>query len=359
MTSIAIVNASGPYDGITNGLASLVSAVKSLGYDATYYQCIDSADDWTEPRDAVPIHGLPLRACGVGMGVNRLFIFPRQIKKTPEEICFLSDPTLVSACVPSRPSVVKVHDMRPFTPFADRLSTRLMFRFAIPRLNRASRVIVTTRYMREVVVAHGVDIDRIRIVPDTTDIGGSRKHLDLSLERIRSTGMLRVLCVSTDRPFKNVHFFIQLAQAFQACDKGGSFQFTLVSRLGQRNESEVRKLHLPNLRVVSGLTSMAPIYAENDVLVSPSSYEGFGRPLIEAMSCGLPVVSLNRPEVPEVLGGSGIVLPDLELESWVSTLRSLLGLDVYRELASHGYDRSRQFGFDQFVKALATAIAGL
>ena len=56
-----------------------------------------------------------------------------------------------------------------------------------------------------------------------------------------------------------------------------------------------------------------------DAVVFPSEYEGFGAPVVEAMTLGTPVVCSNKTSLPEVVGDAGIVLP-LEIQAWKGAL---------------------------------------
>jgi phosphatidyl-myo-inositol dimannoside synthase len=83
-----------------------------------------------------------------------------------------------------------------------------------------------------------------------------------------------------------------------------------------------------------------------DVLCAPSRTtagwrEQFGRMLIEAFACGVPVVASNSGEIPFVVGQAGLVLPEADAGAWEQALRDLLGNPRRREeLAGMGRSRA-------------------
>ena len=82
------------------------------------------------------------------------------------------------------------------------------------------------------------------------------------------------------------------------------------------------------------------------VFVYPSWYEGFGIPLVEAMSCGAPVIASTRGSIPEVLGGAGLLF-DVERPADLSRhLESVLGSESLRtELRARSISRARAFSW--------------
>lgn len=145
--------------------------------------------------------------------------------------------------------------------------------------------------------------------------------------------------------------------------------------------SEVRRRH-PNasLTVVGAegpghpgvvyLTGVADdqlvrLYRRSWVYASPSTYEGFGLPYLEAMACGTPVVATRNPGSSEVLGDGafGIMPSDGE---FAATVSALLGNERRRaELSAAGVKRASEFslnrmldGYEQVLFDLAEVHAG-
>jgi alpha-1,3-rhamnosyl/mannosyltransferase len=89
-----------------------------------------------------------------------------------------------------------------------------------------------------------------------------------------------------------------------------------------------------------------------EALVFPSLYEGFGAPLVEAMTIGTPVVCSDQAAIPEVVGDAGVVLPLAEA-AWAGALddvRSRRGA-----LVAAGRVRARSFSIAGSAEDLAAA----
>ncbi len=98
------------------------------------------------------------------------------------------------------------------------------------------------------------------------------------------------------------------------------------------------------------------LYRNAALYVFPSLYEGFGFPLLEAMSCGIPVACSNRSSLPEI-GGTAVITFDPEApESIRNAMQSVLTDPVLRnDLISKGYTRKEEFTWQKHVDNLIAA----
>lgn len=357
--TIALVNASARTDGISYDARGFHQALKELGYGVTWYQCVDRGQDSPRAEQDRIVSGLGLPSVTIDMGINRLWVFPRRLQHVPQDIVFLMDPTLVNVARFHPRTVVRVHDLKPLTPYGDRAASTWMFRYAMPRLREIRRLLVPCAATATELVEHGLSPDQIRVVPETHSLGFHPSHVETSLERIRSTGSLRVLYVATDRPPKNLGFMIHLAQAAAQSPGRHRLEFTLLSRLRPETTSWVSKLNLPNLTTLSYARSVADVYEANDVLLFPSLHEGFGRPVIEAMAFGLPVVASDIPQLREVVGNSAPLFDPGVPEVWMERLQQLAEPPVYEAAARRSLARGEDFSPARFRVAVGHAFEGL
>lgn len=92
---------------------------------------------------------------------------------------------------------------------------------------------------------------------------------------------------------------------------------------------------------------MPSLYSDALCFVYMSRYEGFGLPPLEAMTCGVPVISSNTSSLPEVVGDAGINLDPDDTVGLVQAMRDLTANDALRaELIQKGLARARIFSWD-------------
>lgn len=88
------------------------------------------------------------------------------------------------------------------------------------------------------------------------------------------------------------------------------------------------------------------LYRDAALLVLPSFDEGFGLPVVEAMSLGVPVVAANRGALPEVLGDAGLLVDPADAEAMAAAMaRVLTDAATAATLAARGRDRARLFSW--------------
>src|ERR1700681_3313865 len=121
---------------------------------------------------------------------------------------------------------------------------------------------------------------------------------------------------SSDVPMKGL---VPLLEALAKLRTERAVELVVIGRPqeGGRVARTIERLGLaPAVRCVSGISDdeLACLYAEAEVAVVPSLYEGFSLPAIEAMACGVPLVATTGGALPEVAGADGetalLVTPD-------------------------------------------------
>ena len=97
---------------------------------------------------------------------------------------------------------------------------------------------------------------------------------------------------------------------------------------------------------------LAHLYTGAGVLVTPSHYEGFGLPALEAMHCGCPVIVSNRGSLPEVVGEAGLLLDPDDEAAWAYHMTQVLLLSELREkMVVNGRVQAKKFSWQKTAVA--------
>lgn len=106
---------------------------------------------------------------------------------------------------------------------------------------------------------------------------------------------------------------------------------------------------------------LARLYSGALALVFPSSYEGFGLPLLEAMACGCPVVTTREASLPEVAGESALYMKaPREVDDLAGILRDIAANEGLREeLSEKGLRRAGRFSWKKTAETTFQAFEGV
>lgn len=258
--------------------------------------------------------------------------------------------------------VVTIYDMTWFShgQTHERIKT-LYFRTLIPRaLRQAERIIAISESARA---------DIVRLFPDTQDrivttLGGVASCFTDPIPPAATQAVLDrhgidgpfVLSVGTIQPRKNLG---RLLEAFALARRDGALPHRLVvcGESGWDNHDVFRRAREPDLDgqvVFTGFVSdadLAHLYRACDLFAYPSLYEGFGLPVVEAMSVGAPVLTSDNSSLSEVAGDAALLCDPLSVEDIAAKLRYLLGDHAERqELVRKGHLRAMLYTWNETAR---------
>ncbi len=117
---------------------------------------------------------------------------------------------------------------------------------------------------------------------------------------------------------------------------------------------EINDTNLINHITLTGYvinTDLPAIYSQCDVFLYPSLRESFGIPMLEAMSCNVPVIASNTSSMPEVSGEAAHIINLFNPEEITQGLIYILNNETYRNSLCHkGLERSKQFSWYNMAK---------
>ncbi|MEM7331578.1 MAG: glycosyltransferase family 1 protein [Chloroflexota bacterium] len=156
-----------------------------------------------------------------------------------------------------------------------------------------------------------------------------------------------LLSVGTIQPRKNFQFLIR---AFKPI--ADRFPHNLIFSGGKgwmydEMLAEVEKQNLrERVRFIGFVddVDLPALYSGASLFVFPSLYEGFGLPLLEAMACGVPVLSSDASSLPEVGQNTAVYCSPHDLNGWTENMNDLLGdQDRLQHLSQKGKAHVAQF----------------
>jgi glycosyltransferase involved in cell wall biosynthesis len=201
----------------------------------------------------------------------------------------------------------------------------------------------------------GVDPDKVRVVWEAVD----DCFVPTSAEQVRTVrerhGLERdyILFSSSLWPYKNAETLIR-AFAKLVVDRRLDYDLLLVGRADDAAHKEklqqlAREAMVGDRVRFMGFfpnREMPPLYAGARVFVYPSLSETFGKPLVEAMRCGVPIVASNAGSIPEVLDGAGLLVDPLDVDQMADAVHRAATSELLRaELIARGYQRGEQFSW--------------
>jgi glycosyltransferase involved in cell wall biosynthesis len=284
------------------------------------------------------------------------------------DIYHLAQQGLASLLLLRRPRgkvVVTVHDIFPHI-----LGRDPWFRLSVLGLKRADHLIAISHFTKRTlvdhlgippetisVVYHGIDHERFRPLPSVRAVRESYQLPE---------GRRYLIYVGSEDPRKDLVTLVralaqvrrelpevELIKAGRAhSDEGRQRLVELAAELGVLDAihflEDVQEEHLPQL------------YNLAEVYVTPSPYEGFGFPLLEAMACGTPVVYADAGSLPEIAGSAGMAVTPTDADGLAVGLLALLRhRDKQLELRAAGRERAATFTWTASTQSLLAAYAKL
>jgi glycosyltransferase involved in cell wall biosynthesis len=238
--------------------------------------------------------------------------------------------------------------------------TRAYLRVLVPRaLRQAAAILVpsetTRRDLLEAYPQPGLD-GRLRVVHEGVVPLPAGGELPAGLE----PGF--ILAVGSVEPRKN---YRRLAAAYsrlrEACP--GAPKLVLAGRVDLDRDGTVAELRRQQGVELLGHVSdhtLGALYRGAALLAFPSLYEGFGLPLLEAMSVGLPALVSSRGSLPEVAAGAALEVDPDDTEAIAAGLERLLSdSELRRRLALAGPERAATFSWERSARAAVDAIREL
>ena len=170
-------------------------------------------------------------------------------------------------------------------------------------------------------------------------------------EKLRIEGDY-LLCVGTREPRKNLD---KVVMAFSEIARNyPSLNLVIAGKYGWGNDSSKFKVQSSKLesRVkILGYVEkedLPALYSGAQAFIYPSLYEGFGLPILEAMSCGCPVITSNIGSMKEISGEAALLIDPLSVDNIAGVISKLCrNQKLKKEMVLKGSKRAGEFSWDK------------
>ncbi|MGE5140147.1 MAG: glycosyltransferase family 4 protein [Rudaea sp.] len=325
---------------------NLVGALRAFAHGVDILELGDgaSADQRTDARILREQFVLPRLARRSGADLLHLTGFAGPFRAPCPVILNAHD--LIGALFPENfPPASRLYWGR-YLPFSLRFATRLI---VLSEQTRRDVIrIAGVPAERIAVIAPGRD-ERFRPIADRARLEETRRRLGLPAEFI--------LFVSTLEPRKGIDTLIG---AFSQIASQTGHDLVLAGRKGWYAEqfaAQVRRLGLEkrvHFAEYVAAEDLPRIYNMASVFVLPSRYEGFGLPVLEALSCGTPVICSNASSLPEVVGTAGILVPPGDISGFAEAILGVLNdAEQSAGLRTRGLSRASEFSWSRAAEQTA------
>jgi len=271
---------------------------------------------------------------------NNLKIFPIENMLGKIDVFHSSDWTQPKT---SAFKVTTIHDLVPVK--FPRLVHPRIYKVHKRRLEIAKsevdRIIVPSEATREDLIKLKFKSEKIRVIPEAasftpakpTEVEAVKKKYKIDSKYILIVGVSQI---------KNT---LKAIEAFELVRPGKNLKLVVVGRPINIKTKEGRGIrfvgHIPD-------EELEALFTGAEALLFPSLYEGFGIPILDAYSCGIPVVTSNTSSLPEVAGEGAILVDPKNVDSIAEGIEKVLSMR--KTLIKKGEKQLSKFSWEKTAR---------
>lgn len=263
-------------------------------------------------------------------------------------------------------TLLTIHDIRAVRPGVGAL-TRAAYKLYVKQsLRSANHVITVSQTMKKEIISafpgipisvvhNGLQAEHFQVVSEKA-LQLVRLKYDLPQEFVLTVGHLE----------KRKNYLCLVDAIARLRDLGRSCCLVIVGNDGGSRsaiENRVTSFGLnSSVRILSGLSDQEVhcLYKLCNLFVFPSSYEGFGIPILEAMAAGRPMVLSDIPVFREITQGRGVYFPHDDIESMALAIDKVLCSSGERtRLVEYGKERVQDFSFGSLAAQIESIYSTL
>lgn len=288
--------------------------------------------------------------------LDTLYLWLATLKKIPKG-AGLFTPGYNAPLFISRPFVFTIHDLNHIDrkENASFLKT-IYYSLIMKRACRNAAAILTVSEFSKKRIVDWAGVSEFKVI----NIGnGVDANYNVNVEPYRP-GFRYLLSVSNRKAHKNEP---RILHAFAMAKIDSDIRLLFTGKSNEEMMSIIRSLGIEERVVFTGRVpedELPGLYRGAVGLVFPSLYEGFGLPVIEAMSCGTPVLTSNTTSLPEVAGGAALLVDPDSVEDIAEGIASLCNdAALVEKMTLQGFYQAAKFSWPITADKVKNALANV
>lgn len=282
---------------------------------------------------------------------------PMILNRMKPSIYWGTQQTVPAFLSPRIPTVLTFHDFVSYRfPDTIRLAARIQQRMLQRRSIRIADCIIANsrQTMQEIQSFFGTDVERLRVGYPGVENGLHERKNDRKGDRKGGKSLPisiqgpYILSVSTIEPRKNYGMLLEAYLRYHRSEAETPYSLVLAGRRGWESREFFARLdqiqqETGSVFVLEGLRDdqLSALYEDASFFCLPSLYEGFGIPLLEALSHGKPAVVSDLACFHEIAGDKVRYLPAHDVDSWAMALKQMVEKHRSGALKEVDFDTAR------------------
>ena len=202
-----------------------------------------------------------------------------------------------------------------------------------PKINNI--ITVSINSLKDISKDFNCDPSRITVIQNGLDIDIFRPYKEILRNPLRL-----ITTASADVPLKGLDYTLKSLAELKKDFPG--IHLIVIGKLKEEGHTArlIEKLNIQDeVTFKTNLTKeeIAKEYAKSSISLVSSLYEGFGYPVIEAMSCGVPLIAANTSSIPELVGEFASLIPAKDTKAQIESIKNVIQkYDHYKDIAEKG-----------------------